>query len=365
MVLGATNLAESEALQAHHQRLFGPPVSDSTTRRTLAVMDTTVRGEIGRVRARVRRHVWTLLHLRPGGFPWLTVAGKHLHRWIVIDVDATIITAASRKEGATGTFKKTFGHHPLAAWCANTGECLAMLLRPGNAGSNTAADHIQVLCDALAQTPGQSTAKILVRVDGAGATHELLKHLAALNTRRRTVRFTTGWTITDADEKAIAKLPEKAWEDSLKQNGEVQEGYGAAELTDLNTRKLGPRGPAGMTKGRTSDRSGPFMVRCCGASADAADVDDHDGDRGLGSQLSLGHRPPPRRSRFAVGRTHPPAPPGHPTHRRPTPPRTRPRPAGTRRPRWLPLPYGHLMSNRSPGQPPRAPCGQRSCQGRT
>ncbi|MFF1792618.1 IS1380 family transposase, partial [Kitasatospora sp. NPDC058243] len=95
---------------------------------------------------------------------------------------------------------------------------------------------IQVLSDALAQTPGQSTAKILVRVDGAGAARELLKHLAALNTRRRTVRFTTGWTITDADEKAIAKLPEKAWEDSLKQNGEVQEGYGAAELTGLNTR---------------------------------------------------------------------------------------------------------------------------------
>ncbi|MFZ3475158.1 transposase [Streptomyces sp. 4.24] len=89
---------------------------------------------------------------------------------------------------------------------------------------------------ALAQTPGQSSAKILVRVDGAGATHELLKHLAALNTRRRTVRFTTGWTIRDADEKAIAKLPEKAWETSLKQNGEVQEGYFVAELTDLNTR---------------------------------------------------------------------------------------------------------------------------------
>ncbi|MCY0932587.1 IS1380 family transposase [Streptomyces sp. H27-H1] len=236
MVLGATNLAEGEALQAHHQRLFGPPVSDSTTRRTLAVMDTAVMNKIGRARARVRRHVWTLLHLRPGGFPWLTVAGKHLHRWIVIDMDATIITAASKKEGATGTFKKSFGHHPLAAWCANTGECLAMLLRPGNAGSNTATDHIQVLSDALAQAPGQSTAKILVRVDGAGATHELLSHLAALNTRRRTVRFTTGWTITDTDEKAIAKLPEKAWGNSLKQDGEVQESYFVAELTGLSTR---------------------------------------------------------------------------------------------------------------------------------
>jgi len=236
IVLGAKNLSEAEALQAHHQQLFGPAVSDSTTRRTLTAIDAAVMNKIAQVRARVRRHVWTLLALRPGGFPWLTIAGKRLHRWIVIDMDATIITAASKKEGATGTFKKSFGHHPLAAWCANTGECLAMLLRPGNAGSNTAADHVRVLSDALTQTPGQSTAKILVRVDGAGATHELLDHLAALNTRRRTVRFTTGWTITDADEKAIAKLPETAWETSLKQNGEVQEGYFVAELTGLNTR---------------------------------------------------------------------------------------------------------------------------------
>ncbi|MFB6959235.1 hypothetical protein ACFCYB_19945 [Streptomyces sp. NPDC056309] len=72
--------------------------------------------------------------LRPGGFPWLTFAGKHLHRWIVIDMDATIITAASKNEGASATWKKTFGFHPLAAWCANTGECPAMWLRTGGAG---------------------------------------------------------------------------------------------------------------------------------------------------------------------------------------------------------------------------------------
>ncbi|MFZ3492017.1 IS1380 family transposase [Streptomyces sp. 5.8] len=236
IVLGARNLSEAEQLQAHHQRIFGPPVSDSTTRRALAAMDTATANGIARVRARVRRHVWTLLELRPGGFPWLTVAGKRLHRWVVIDMDATIITAESKKQGATATWKKSFGFHPLAAWCANTGECLAMLLRPGNAGSNTVADHLRVLSGALAQIPGQATAKILVRVDGAGASHELHEHLAALNTRRRTVRFTTGWTITEADEKAIAKLPETAWETSLKQDGSVQEGYFVAELTGLNTR---------------------------------------------------------------------------------------------------------------------------------
>lgn len=236
IVLGARNLSEAEQLQAHHQGLFGPAVSDSTTRRALAAFDEDTVAKIAKIRAQVRRRVWSLLHLRPGGFPWLTVAGKRLSGWIVIDLDATIITAASKKEGAAATFKSSFGFHPLAAWCANTSECLAMWLRPGNAGSNTVADHIAVLTDALAQTPGASTAKILVRVDGAGATHGLHEHLKALNTMRRTVRFTTGWKITEADEQAIARLPESAWEISLNQDGTVQEGYHVAELTGLNSR---------------------------------------------------------------------------------------------------------------------------------
>ncbi|MFE9934401.1 transposase [Streptomyces sp. NPDC005533] len=96
-----------------------------------------------RARARVRRHVWPLLHLRPGGFLWLTIAGKRLQGWVVIDMDAPIITAASKKQGVAATWKKSFGFHPLAAWCANSRECLAMLLRAGNAGSNTVGYHIE------------------------------------------------------------------------------------------------------------------------------------------------------------------------------------------------------------------------------
>ncbi|MFI1936908.1 transposase [Streptomyces purpureus] len=153
IALGAVNLSDAEQLQAHHQGLFGPAVSDSTTRRTLGAMDERVLAKIASVRARVRRHVWSQLCLRPGGFPWLTVAGKYLHHWVVIGMDATIITAASKKQGAAATWKKSFGFHPLAAWCANTGECLAMLLRSGNAGSNTVADHVAVLREALVQDP--------------------------------------------------------------------------------------------------------------------------------------------------------------------------------------------------------------------
>ncbi|MER5918411.1 transposase [Streptomyces sp. NPDC001982] len=117
-----------------------------------------------------------------------------------------------------------------------------MELRPGNAGANTVADHVRVLTDALAQIPHSSQAKILVRVDGAGATHGLLERLEALNTARRTVRYTVGWKITDEDEEAIAKLPESSWETSLKQDGTLQDGYFIAELTDLNTREGWPQG---------------------------------------------------------------------------------------------------------------------------
>jgi hypothetical protein len=243
IVLGATNLSDAERLGAHHTPLLGDPASDSTLWRTLAALDKPRLTTINKARAKVRRHVWNLLALRPGGFPTVQVAGKKLSGWIVIDMDATIITASSNKEKAAPTFKKTFGFHPLAAWCANTFECLAMLLRSGNAGSNTACDHRTVLGQALAQIPGSSRAKILVRLDGAGATHELLDHLEGLNTARRTVRYTVGWAITAADEKAIAALPEATWQAALNQDASVDEEYQVTELGGLNTR---PGWPAGL-----------------------------------------------------------------------------------------------------------------------
>ena len=74
-----------------------------------------------------------------------------------------------------------------------------MLLRPGNAGSNTFADHLAVLTAAIRQIPARMRARLLVRVDGAGASHELITHLLSLGGRRRTVLFTSGWAITEAD----------------------------------------------------------------------------------------------------------------------------------------------------------------------
>jgi hypothetical protein len=232
--LGATSMSDISLLE-HQVPLFGDPPSDSTVRRCLTGLDP-VSAAIAKARAKARRHVWDLIAARPGGFPWLSVAGKLLRGWIVIDLDATLITAHSDKQGAAVTFKKGYGFHPLGAWCGNTTESLAMLLREGNAGSNTVADHLSVLAAAIAQIPPKYRRKILVRVDGAGATHDFLEHLHQMNTLLRTVRFSVGWTITDTDETAIAALPADAWSDSLHQDGTATTTAGVAEITDLDPR---------------------------------------------------------------------------------------------------------------------------------
>ncbi len=129
-----------------------------------------------------------------------------------------------------------YGFHPLGAWCANTAESLAMLLRPGNAGSNTFADHAAVLAAALRQIPARFRSRLLVRVDGAGASHELITRLLSLATPRRRVLFTSGWAITGADEQAIRLLPATAWQAAVDQDGAVQHDKHVAEITHLLSR---------------------------------------------------------------------------------------------------------------------------------
>jgi len=235
IVLGATSMSDI-GLLTHQGLVFGDPPSEATVRRALAGLDEAGLKRIGKARAKVRARVWDLLARRPVGFPWLMVAGKLLSGWVIIDLDATLITAHSNKQGAAATFKRGFGFHPLGAWCANTGESLAMLLRSGNAGSNTVTDHIRVLGDAIAQLPVAYRRKILIRIDGAGATHDLLEHIEQMNRLWRTVKFTVGWTITEVDETAIAAVAETAWTDSLQQDGTATDQAQAAELTGLNQR---------------------------------------------------------------------------------------------------------------------------------
>jgi hypothetical protein len=243
IALGARSMSDIAVL-AHQEPVFGAAPSDTTVRRTLELADPRTLDKIARGRAAVRARVWQLICARPAGFPWLAIAGKLLAGWLVIDLDATLITARSDKEGAAPTFKSGYGFHPLGAWCANTAENLAMLLRPGNAGSNTFADHLAVLTAALRQVPSRMRSKLLVRVDGAGASHELINHLLSLSSRRRTVLFTSGWMITAADEEAIRLLPATAWQTTVDQDGAVQEDKHVAEISHLLSRA--GRWPAGL-----------------------------------------------------------------------------------------------------------------------
>ena len=131
-------------------------------------------------------------------FPPARAAGRVLPG-LVIDLDASIVVCHCEKEQAAPTFKKTFGYHPMLAFCDNTGEFLAAALRRGNAGSNTAADHITVLDAALAQIPDahRHGTPILVRADTAGCTQEFLAHIRGLRDTAVSCEFSVGWAITE------------------------------------------------------------------------------------------------------------------------------------------------------------------------
>ena len=236
IALGATSMSDI-ALLAHLAPVLGDAPSGPTVRRALDLAGApAMAGRIARARAKAREHAWNLIERTPAGFPWLAVAGKTLTGWLVIDMDATLVTASSDKEGAAPTWKKGYGFHPLAAWCANTRECLDMLLRPGNAGSNTFTDHKEVLTAALKQVPARFRRKVLVRVDGAGASHDLIEHLLSLSTPRKKLLFTCGWTIMPADEDAIRQVPAGAWKPGAAQDGEAEQDKDTAEITGLMAR---------------------------------------------------------------------------------------------------------------------------------
>jgi hypothetical protein len=148
--------------------------------RTLNEIGPAERNRIGWAWAKVRAHVWGLICDRHGQIPPAPVADKDLGATVVIRMDASILIAHSDKELAAGTFKHTWGHHLLTAWCDNTGESLAFGLRAGNAGSNTASEHIEVLDEAITQIPARHRRDLLVTLDGAGAPLPV-GYISALN----------------------------------------------------------------------------------------------------------------------------------------------------------------------------------------
>ncbi len=156
----------------------------------------------------------------------------------------TLVTAHSDKQHASPTWKKGFGFHRLLASCEHTTEPLAGMLGPGRAGSNTAADHLTLVDDAIAALPVKHRRRLLISVDGAGASHDLINHLDTLSARPGTVLWwTVGWELGERERRAIGLVPQQVWQVALDtegqprtrrdEHGEIVDAAQVADLTDL------------------------------------------------------------------------------------------------------------------------------------
>jgi len=210
------------------QDLFGPVASMPTTWRVVDRVDADHLGRVRASRAAARAKAWA------GG------AGPDLTGELCLDFDATITIAHSEKENAAATWKRTFGFHPLLCFLDRpeiaSGEALAGLLRKGNAGSNTAADHVAVLDQAVASLPAHAqprpgepgSPRLLARSDSAGATH-----VFAAACRDRGVGFSFGFPVDTRVQAVVDVIPEDCWAPAIQTDDDLRDGAWVAEATDL------------------------------------------------------------------------------------------------------------------------------------
>jgi hypothetical protein len=209
------------AVLREQPELFGPVASTATAWRVIEQVACDPDGLAGlrAARAHARAAAWQ--------------AGAHVEGLLVVDVDGTLLDAHSPKQGAAGTYKGGFGFYPLVAYLdrgGGTGEALAGILRPGNAGSNTAQDHIEVLDLALAQLPRPARDQpLLVRADTGGATHALTDHL-----RQRGIRFSISLPADERVRQAVLAVPDTAWMPAVDADGQPRLGAEVAELHALD-----------------------------------------------------------------------------------------------------------------------------------
>ncbi|MGH4000680.1 MAG: transposase, partial [Pseudonocardiaceae bacterium] len=247
------------------EEVFGPGggASDTTMLRVLDELAGRLRADglpgrrLARATAGARAKAWAAIVARHGQLPAVKVAGKDLTRpaaqesglprpVLVVRLDATLVEAASSKDRAAGTYKQGFGFHPLTAWCSNIGDSLAVMLRPGNAGSFTASDHVAVLATAFTQIPATSHTDVLVSIDGAGASHEIIDYLTGLNTaaahgkRGRRVEYTIGWPVDERTLSGISELRPRDWGQALDADGVCDPEAQVADLTGIL--RAGPGG---------------------------------------------------------------------------------------------------------------------------
>jgi Transposase DDE domain group 1 len=221
---GGDCLADLGALR-DQEDLYGRVASNATAFR---VVDSLAReGMLERLRvarSRARERAWEF--------------GAKPER-IVLDLDATLIASHSDKEEARGNYKGGFGFHPMLCYLDESEEGLAGLLRPGNAGANTAADQTWVVDEALEQLPRAvvEEADILVRADSAGLVHDLLDHL-----HDASIRFSVGMDMTEEVRQAVLGIADADWVAAVSADGERRERAFVAELElDLSGWPAGSR----------------------------------------------------------------------------------------------------------------------------
>jgi hypothetical protein len=227
---GGEAIADLAVLRGQSE-LFGPVASDPTAWRLLAGLDDTALARLRAARVQGREVAWAQA-AETGRWPTSTVAG-HPVAGLVLDIDATIVVCHSDKELASKTWKKTYGYHPLLCFLDATGEALSGLLRTGRAGSNTTADHIEVLDRALAQVPDvhRHGTDILIRCDSAGATKGFLAHVRGLRQQGVRSRFSIGVAITEPIRHAVVDCVD--WLPALNPDGSIRDGAQIAEITHL------------------------------------------------------------------------------------------------------------------------------------
>jgi len=216
------------AVLRDREELHGPVASMPTAWRVLDRVDEQHLPGVQAARATARAAAWD------------AGAGPDLSAELRVDFDATITIAHSEKENAAATWKHTFGFHPLLCFLDRPeiagGEALAGLLRPGNAGSNTAADHITVLDMALAALPQPARPRpddpagprVLARSDSAGATHAF-----AAACRERGVGFSFGFPVDQRVQAIVEVIPEHCWASAVDTDGGIRDGAWVAEATGL------------------------------------------------------------------------------------------------------------------------------------
>jgi len=226
VALGGDCLADLAAVRAQPE-VFGSVASDPTVSRLFAALATDPDGAVAAIRearAAARAKVWA--RRRPlAGTPGTGTGGQ-----VTIDIDATLVSAHSEKEGAEPTYKRGYGFHPMCSTIDHgahgTGDIGVINLRPGRASAWASAAHITVLDDTLAQLPENERGQVLVRTDTGGCSKAFLHHITDLG-----LEYSIGFGANETVKAAVEAIPEQAWRAAVDSDGEPRDGARVAELT--------------------------------------------------------------------------------------------------------------------------------------